>query len=101
MKVEGTIGFVGAGNMGEALIRGLLTAGVAEETLKIIGGRIDPGRRASIFWRPLATSVAAESRPFEYSTSDGMSTTRPMFAPQWQAKTPTLTSSADTSRSSG
>jgi pyrroline-5-carboxylate reductase len=30
MKIEGTIGFVGTGNMGEALIRGLLKAGVAE-----------------------------------------------------------------------
>ena len=30
MKIEGTIGFVGAGNMGEALIRGLLKAGVAQ-----------------------------------------------------------------------
>jgi len=28
MKVEGTVGFVGTGNMGEALIRGLLHAGV-------------------------------------------------------------------------
>jgi len=30
MKIDGTIGFVGTGNMGEALIRGLLKAGVAE-----------------------------------------------------------------------
>jgi pyrroline-5-carboxylate reductase len=30
MRVEGTIGFVGTGNMGEALIRGLLKVGVAE-----------------------------------------------------------------------
>ena len=30
MKIEGTIGFVGTGNMGEALIRGLLKVGVAE-----------------------------------------------------------------------
>jgi len=28
MKIEGTIGFVGTGNMGEALIRGLIDAGV-------------------------------------------------------------------------
>ncbi len=30
MKIDGTIGFVGTGNKGEALIRGLLKAGVAE-----------------------------------------------------------------------
>jgi pyrroline-5-carboxylate reductase len=31
MKIEGTVGFVGTGNMAEALIRGLLHAGVAEK----------------------------------------------------------------------
>jgi pyrroline-5-carboxylate reductase len=31
MKIEGTIGFIGTGNMAEALIRGLLHAGVAEK----------------------------------------------------------------------
>ena len=30
MKIEGTVGFVGTGNMGEALIRGLLKVGVTE-----------------------------------------------------------------------
>lgn len=30
MKIEGTIGFVGTGNMGEALIRGLLDVGVVD-----------------------------------------------------------------------
>jgi pyrroline-5-carboxylate reductase len=30
MKIEGTVGFVGTGNMAEALIRGLVTAGVVE-----------------------------------------------------------------------
>ncbi len=35
MKIEGTVGFIGTGNMAEALIRGLLHAGVAgkEQTL--------------------------------------------------------------------
>ena len=37
----------------------------------------------------------------EYSVTSGMSTTLPMFAPQWQVKTPTLISSSVTSRSSG
>jgi pyrroline-5-carboxylate reductase len=41
MKIEGTIGFVGTGNMGEALIRGLLKAGVAEPG-QIVGS--DPRR---------------------------------------------------------
>ena len=30
MKIEGTVGFIGTGNMAEALIRGLVRAGVAE-----------------------------------------------------------------------
>ncbi len=41
MKIEGRIGFVGTGNMGEALIRGLLKAGVAEPG-QIVGS--DPRR---------------------------------------------------------
>ena len=40
-------------------------------------------------------------RPSAYSTTEGMSTTRPMLAPQWQTKTPARTSSSETSRSSG
>ena len=55
---------------------------------------VEQMKRPSSAWATL-------SRPFEYSTTEGMSTTRPMFAPQWQAKTPTLISSSDTSRSSG
>ena len=31
MKIEGTVGFIGTGNMAEALIRGLLHAGVADK----------------------------------------------------------------------
>jgi pyrroline-5-carboxylate reductase len=31
MKIEGTVGFIGTGNMAEALIRGLLQAGVADK----------------------------------------------------------------------
>jgi pyrroline-5-carboxylate reductase len=41
MKIKGTIGFVGTGNMGEALIRGLLKVGVAEPG-QIVGS--DPRR---------------------------------------------------------
>lgn len=44
MKVEGTIGFVGTGNMGEALIRGLLTVGVAEAS-QVVGSDPRPERR--------------------------------------------------------
>ena len=44
----------------------LITAGVAEETLKIIGGRMPSGSSALIFCRPFATSVAAESSPLLY-----------------------------------
>lgn len=36
MKIEGTVGFIGTGNMAEALIRGLLHAGVAEKE-QVIG----------------------------------------------------------------
>ncbi|HEX6736735.1 MAG TPA: NAD(P)-binding domain-containing protein, partial [Vicinamibacteria bacterium] len=36
MKIEGTIGFVGTGNMAEAMIRGLVRAKVAEAS-QIIG----------------------------------------------------------------
>jgi len=36
MKIEGTIGFVGTGNMGEALIRGLLKVGVTEPS-QVVG----------------------------------------------------------------
>lgn len=36
MKIEGTVGFIGTGNMAEALIRGLLHAGVAENG-RVIG----------------------------------------------------------------
>ena len=36
MKIEGTVGFIGTGNMAEALIRGLLNAGVAEKD-QVIG----------------------------------------------------------------
>jgi pyrroline-5-carboxylate reductase len=36
MKIEGTVGFIGTGNMAEALIRGLLHAGVAEKD-QVIG----------------------------------------------------------------
>ncbi len=45
------------------------TAGVAEDTLKIIGGRRPSGRAALIFWSPLATSVAAALSPLPYSNS--------------------------------
>jgi pyrroline-5-carboxylate reductase len=36
MKIEGTVGFIGTGNMAEALIRGLLHAGVADKE-QVIG----------------------------------------------------------------
>lgn len=44
MKIEGTIGFVGTGNMAEALIRGLIQARVAEAT-QIVGSHPRPERR--------------------------------------------------------
>ncbi len=47
------------------------TAGVAEDTLKIIGGRRPSGSDALIFWSPLATSVAALLRPFAVLELDG------------------------------
>jgi len=43
MKIEGTIGFIGTGNMAEALIRGLLHAGVAEPG-QIVGSEPRPER---------------------------------------------------------
>ena len=47
MKIDGTIGFVGTGNMGEALIRGLLKAGVAEPT-QILGSDPRTDRSAEL-----------------------------------------------------
>jgi len=47
MKIEGTIGFVGTGNMGEALIRGLLKAGVAEPA-QVVGSDPRPERTAQL-----------------------------------------------------
>jgi len=47
MKIEGTIGFIGTGNMGEALIRGLLRAGVAEPA-QVLGSDPRPERRAEL-----------------------------------------------------
>jgi len=45
MKIEGTIGFIGTGNMGEALIRGLLRAGVADPQ-QVLGSDPRDERRA-------------------------------------------------------
>jgi len=45
MTIEGTIGFIGTGNMGEALVRGLLRAGVAEPQ-KVLGSDPRDERRA-------------------------------------------------------
>lgn len=47
MKIEGTIGFVGTGNMGEALIRGLLKAGVAEPA-QVVGSDPRADRAAEL-----------------------------------------------------
>lgn len=47
MKIEGTIGFVGTGHMGEALIRGLIQAGVAEPA-QIVGSHPRPERCAEM-----------------------------------------------------
>jgi pyrroline-5-carboxylate reductase len=47
VKIEGRIGFVGAGNMAEALIRGLTSAGVAESR-QIIGGEPRDERRTEL-----------------------------------------------------
>lgn len=47
MKIEGTIGVIGTGNMGEALIRGLLRAGVADAG-QIVGSDPTPERGAEL-----------------------------------------------------
>jgi pyrroline-5-carboxylate reductase len=47
MKIEGTIGFVGTGNMGEALIRGLLKVGVAEPS-QVVGSDPRSDRTAEL-----------------------------------------------------
>jgi pyrroline-5-carboxylate reductase len=47
MHIQGTIGFVGTGNMGEALIRGLLKAGVAEPS-QVVGSDPRPDRAAEL-----------------------------------------------------
>jgi pyrroline-5-carboxylate reductase len=47
MKIDGTIGFIGTGNMGEALIRGLLRAGVAEPG-QVVGSDPRAERRAEL-----------------------------------------------------
>jgi pyrroline-5-carboxylate reductase len=47
VKIEGRIGFVGAGNMAEALIRGLTSAGVAESR-QIIAAEPREERRAEL-----------------------------------------------------
>jgi len=50
MKIEGTVGFIGTGNMAEALIRGLLNAGVAEKD-QVIGSDPREERCAEISGR--------------------------------------------------
>ena len=47
MKIEGTIGFVGTGNMGEALIRGLLKVGVTEPS-QVVGSDPRSDRMAEL-----------------------------------------------------
>jgi len=47
MKIEGVFGFVGTGNMAEALIRGLLGAGVAEAS-QIVGSEPRAERRQEL-----------------------------------------------------
>jgi pyrroline-5-carboxylate reductase len=47
MKIDGTIGFIGTGNMAEALIRGLVRAGVAEPA-RILGSEPRAERRAEL-----------------------------------------------------
>ncbi len=46
MSIKGKIGFIGGGNMGEALIRGLITGGC--EARNILVAEPDAGRRASL-----------------------------------------------------
>jgi len=50
MKIEGTVGFIGTGNMGEALIRGLLRASVAEPA-QVVGSDPRPERCAELAQR--------------------------------------------------
>jgi pyrroline-5-carboxylate reductase len=47
MKIQGTVGFVGTGNMAEALIRGLLRAGVATAE-QLLGSEPRAERRAEL-----------------------------------------------------
>jgi pyrroline-5-carboxylate reductase len=47
MKIEGTVGFIGTGNMAEALIRGLIHAGVAGKE-QIVGSEPREERRAEM-----------------------------------------------------
>src|SRR5512138_454341 len=57
MKIEGTVGFIGTGNMAEALIRGLLNAGVAGKQ-QITGSEPREERRAELEERYGVRTVA-------------------------------------------
>jgi pyrroline-5-carboxylate reductase len=57
MKIEGTVGFIGTGNMAEALIRGLIHAGVAGKE-QIVGSEPREERRAEMTERYGVRTVA-------------------------------------------
>jgi pyrroline-5-carboxylate reductase len=58
MKIEGTVGFIGTGNMAEALIRGLIHAGVAGKE-QIVGSEPREERRAEMTERYGVRTVAS------------------------------------------
>ena len=57
MKIEGTVGFIGTGNMAEALIRGLIHAGVASKE-QIVGSEPREERRQEMTERYGVRTVA-------------------------------------------
>ncbi len=69
------------------------TAGVAEDTLKIIGGRMPAGSCAATFCSPLATSVAAESSPLAYSNSTVTADTSSLLTEVTRRTSPMVVSS--------
>jgi len=100
----------------EVLIDAAFTQRVAEQRLvrarvqAAITTRLRPLSRmtSAICWafsvehaNRLSCACVTLSSLEAYSTTEGTLTTRPIFAPQWQTNTPTLGSSAETSRSCG
>ncbi len=50
MKIDGTVSFIGAGNMGEAMIKGLIKSGLAAKSIKAMRDCILLVKRERVPW---------------------------------------------------